>query len=145
MLKTIRLATLLALAMTATAERAHAQQLDGVMKSFTGAWTRNDEKRVAGLIAREGASIESEAGRFGPLGARQAAAVLRVLFDERTTVEVRLRQTQTVGGTPQKAYAEIIWITLAPETTQPVRNVLFVEFVLEQEKYWRITKIRLLP
>jgi hypothetical protein len=143
--KMIRLLTLVAIAITTTAAHAHAQQLDGVMKHFTAAWSRKDEKAVAALIAREGASIESDAGRFGPLGARQAAAVLRMLFDERSTVDVRLRQSQTVGGNPNKAYAELVWMTLAPETTEPIRIVLFVEFVLEQEKTWRITKIRLLP
>jgi hypothetical protein len=141
----IRLAALVVIALTASAERGHAQQLDGVMKNFTAAWTRKDEKAVAALIAREGASIESDAGRFGPLGARQAAAVLRLLFDERSTVDVRLRQTQRVGGNPQKAFAELVWMTLAPETTEPMRIVVFVEFVLERENTWRITRIRLLP
>ena len=145
MVKLIRWLTLMAIAVTISAARAQAQQLDGVMKHFTAAWTRKDEKALAALIAREGASIESDAGRFGPLGARQAAAVLRTLFDERSTVDVRLRQTQTVGGNPKKAYAELVWMTLAPETTEPIRVVVFVEFVLEQERTWRITKIRLLP
>ena len=144
MIRSIQLAALFVVAMTATAAHAQAQQLDGVIKSFAGAWNRNDEKAVASFISREGASIDGEFGRFGPLGSRQAAAVLRVLFDERTTVDVRLRQMQTVGGTPQKAYAELVWMTLAPETTQSVRVVLFVEFV-QQENTWRITKIRLLP
>lgn len=145
MIKAIRIAGLLALIVMAAAAQAHAQQLDGVMKQFSGAWTRNDEKAIAALIARDGASIETEAGRLGPLGARQAAAVLRILFDERMTREVRTRQTQSVGGTPQKAYAELVWTTVAPETTQPMRIVVFVELVLEHERYWRITKIRLLP
>lgn len=145
MLNAIRMVTVLAIALTASAERVHAQQLDGVMRNFTAAWSRKDEKAVAALIAREGASIESDAGRFGPLGARQAAAVLRVLFDARSTVDVRLRQTQQVGGNPQKAFAELVWMTLAPETTEPIRIVVFVEFVLERENTWRITRIRLLP
>lgn len=145
MTRTIRIAGLLAVALTATATRAHAQQLDIVMKQFAGAWTRNDEKVIAALIARDGASIETDAGRLGPLGARQAAAVLRVLFDERATRNVQTRQTQSVGGTPQKAYSELIWTTVAPETTQPMRITVFVELVLEYERYWRVTKIRLLP
>lgn len=144
MLNKIRLLTLVAAATATLAPRAHAQELDGVMRSFTSAWTRKDERAVAALIAREGASIESDAGRFGPLGARQAAAVLRVLFNEKSTVDVRTRQSQTVGGNPRKAFAEVVWTTLAPETTEPVRIVVFVEFVLEQERTWRITKIRLL-
>ena len=140
----VRVLALVALTLGASAARAHAQELDGVMQRIAGAWTRNDEKAIAGLISRAGASIETDAGRLGPLGARQAAAVLRIIFDESLTKDVRTRQSQSVGGEPPKAYAELIWTTMAPETTQPVRMVVFVEFVLEQDRHWRITKIRLL-
>ncbi len=144
MTNAIRCTLFLALAMAATAPPAHAQQLDAVMSRFAGAWRQGDEKAIASLIAREGASIESDAGRLGPLGARQAAAVLRALFDESATRSVRTRQVQDVGGSPQKAFAELIWMTVASETTEPMRIAVFVEFVLEQDKYWRITRIRLI-
>ena len=114
------------------------------MSRFSGAWRQNDDKGIAAMIAREGATIETGEARLGPLGARQAAAVLRSLFEGRDTRSVQTRQMQDVGGTPQKAYAEVIWTTLAPETTQPLRVIVFVEWVLEQDKQWRITRIRLL-
>ena len=102
------------------------------MSRFSGAWRQNDDKGIAAMIAREGATIETGEARLGPLGARQAAAVLRSLFEGRDTRSVQTRQMQDVGGTPQKAYAEVIWTTLAPETTQPLRVIVFVEWVLEQ-------------
>ena len=144
MKKAIRLLVLMMLATAATATHAHAQQLEAVMSRFSGAWRQNDDKRIAALIARDGATIETNDGRLGPLGARQAAAVLRSLFEGRDTREVRTRQMQDVGGTPQKAYAEIIWTSIAPETTQPLRVVVFVEWVLEKDQVWRITRIRLI-
>ena len=55
-----------------------------------------------------------------------------------------MRQVQEVGGNPPKAYGEVIWTALRSQTTQPVRAVVFVEMVLEQERYWRITRIRLI-
>ncbi|HEY0670755.1 MAG TPA: hypothetical protein VGD27_00745 [Longimicrobiales bacterium] len=142
--KTIRLLAMIAIAIMATAAQAHAQQLQSVMSRFAGAWRQNDDKAIAGMIAREGASIETPAGRLGPLGARQTAAVLRVLFDERATQDVRTRQVHEVGGSPQKAYAEVIWTSTMRETTQATRVVVFVELMLEQERYWRITRIRLI-
>ena len=72
------------------------------------------------------------------------ANILSTLFDGRDTRNLRTRQMQDVGGSPQRAYAEVIWTTLAPETTQPMRVVVFVEWVLDQDKTWRITRIRLL-
>jgi hypothetical protein len=142
--KSLFLTGLIAVAVCAAAEPARAQQFDRAIKNFSNAWTRNDEKTIANMIGREGASIDGPAGRLGPLSGRQAAAVLRHLFDDKITRDVRVRQTQSIGGDPEKAYAEIVWTTLAPETTQPTRVVIFVEFVREHE-VWRVTKIRLLP
>jgi hypothetical protein len=140
----IRLFILITLATAATASHANAQQLDAAMSRFSGAWRQNDDKGIASLIARDGATIETSEGRLGPLGARQAAAVLRSLFEGRDTRSVRTRQMQNVGGTPQKAFAEVIWTTLAPETTQPVPVIVFVEWVREHDRQWRITRIRLI-
>lgn len=140
----IRLLICLAIALLAASTTASAQELDDAMVRFTSAWRRNDYKTISTLIARDGASIETDAGRLGPLGARQVAAVLRVIFNERSTTQVRTRQFQGVGGSPQKGYAELIWMTMAPETTEPLRIVVFVEFILEQDRDWRVTRIRLM-
>ena len=146
MKKSMFLAGMIAVAVMATAEHAHGQNLSGALKHFTNAWNRNDEKAISQMIARDGASIDLPVGgRLGPLSGRQAAAVLRVLFEEGITRDVRVRQIQSVGGDPEKAYAELVWTTVAPETTQAIRNVVFVELVRESENLWRVTKIRLLP
>jgi hypothetical protein len=140
----IGLVAFLAIAVIATPVPASAQDMDVAMYRFASAWRRNDSKAISALIAREGAFIETPAGRFGPLGGRQAAAILRTLFGERHTTNVRTRQLQDVGGTPQKGYAELIWTSVAPETTEALPIVVFVEFVQESDREWRITRIRLL-
>ena len=145
MKQVIRRTILLAIALVATSTAAQAQDLDGAMSRFAAAWRRNDYKAIAALIARDGASIETDAGRLGPLGPRQAAAVLRVLFSERNTTQVRTRQLQDVGGNPQKGYAELVWTTMAPATTEPLRVVVFIEFIQESDREWRVSRIRLLP
>ena len=134
------------LAIVATSRAAQAQDLDDAMERFASAWRRSDYKAIASLIARDGASIETEAGRLGPLGSRQAAALLRVIFSERNTTQVRTRQFQggRGGGTPQKAFAELLWTSVAPATTESLRIVVFVEFVRESDDIWRVTRIRLL-
>ncbi len=114
------------------------------MNRIAGAWRQNNDKAIAALISSDGASIETGSGRLGPLGPRQAAAVLRMLFDERTTQEVSMRKIQEVGGDPPRAYGEVVWVALRPQTTQPTRVVVFVEMALEQDRNWRITRIRLI-
>lgn len=126
------------------ATAAHAQRLDDVVFQVVEAWARGDAKALAALSAREGIAIEGREVRTGPLGSRQAAAVLRRIFDDRETVAIRPGMVQMVGGSPRRAFLEITWVARAPETTQPERSKVFVELVLNHER-WQITQIRLLP
>lgn len=123
---------------------AHAQRLDDIVDIITFAWSHGEARALVAMAARDGISIESPQGRMGPLGARQATAVLRKLFDDRETISIRPGMTEVVGGSPRRAFSEITWITRAPDTTQPERLTVFLELVLENDR-WHITQIRLLP
>lgn len=123
---------------------AHAQRLDDIVDIITFAWSHGEARALVAMAARDGISIETPDGRMGPLGARQAAAVLRDLFDDRETVSIRPGMTQIVGGSPRRAFSEITWITRARNTTQQERLTVFLELVLEGDR-WHITQIRLLP
>ena len=68
---------------------------------------------------------------------------MRRLFDERQTVAIRPNVMQIVDGSPRRAFAEILWITRAPDTNEPVRATIYLELVLSDER-WQITQIRLL-
>ena len=123
---------------------AHAQRLDDIIDILTFAWSHGDTRALAAMAARGGISIETRKGRMGPLGSRQANAVLRRLLEERETVSIRPGVTQEVGGTPRRAFSEIRWIVRTPDTNQPERLTIFIELVHEGER-WRITQIRMLP
>ena len=126
------------------ASSAHAQRLDDIVGIIAFAWSHGDARTVVAMGAREGIQFETRDGRMGPLGDRQAAAVLRRLFSDRQTVATRPGMIQMVGGTPQRAFGEITWITRAPDTTQSERLTVLLELVLEGDR-WRITQIRMLP
>ena len=123
---------------------AHAQRLDDIVSIVTLAWSQGDTRVLAAMAARDGISIETKEGRMGPLGPRQASAVLRRLLEDRETVSIRQGQTHVVGGSPRRAFSEIRWTTRAPDTTQSERLTIFIELVQEGER-WRITQIRMLP
>lgn len=127
-----------------SASEARAQRLDDIVDIISYAWSHGDSRAIVSMSAREGIVIETPDGRGGPLGARQASAVLRRVFDERKTVTLRQGMTQIVGGTPRRAFAEITWIARAPDTTESERYTIYLELVLEGER-WRITQIRMLP
>ena len=122
---------------------AQAQRLDDIVEIIAFAWSHADVRTVVAMGAREGIQFETRDGRMGPLGSRQAHAVLRRVFNDRQTVSTRPGMVQMVGGTPRRAFGEITWITRAPDTTQSEPLTVLFELVFEGDR-WRITQIRML-
>ena len=122
---------------------AEAQELQPVLQRVASAWHSGDAAALAGLGAQAGISLDVDGSTVGPLGRRQAAAVLRRVFDDRESVSAAPRVSRTVGGEPARAFGEITWTTRARGTTIPERATLFVAFVRENDA-WRITEIRLM-
>ena len=145
MKNTRRIVPLLFAIIALHASQAHAQRLDDIVLYVADSFARGDAKSVVSLVVRDGVSIDAGRRRIAvPMGQRQAAAVLRHLFDDRVTVSARPGAMQVVGGNPRRAFAEITWLTRAPNTTQLERSTIYLELVLNDER-WQITQIRLLP
>jgi hypothetical protein len=145
-IRRLPMAAVLGLALAAVAflpAPAAAQDLDQALARIAGAWHRGDAGTIAGLAARTGISLDVDGRPAGPLQARQAAAVIRRIFEDRESVSARANMTRVVGGAPERAFGEISWTTRARGTTIPERATIFVAFVLEDGR-WRITEIRLL-
>ncbi|HEX2166799.1 MAG TPA: hypothetical protein VHG09_06125 [Longimicrobiales bacterium] len=135
---------LLAAAFTAAGVApAAAQDLTPVLQRVAAAWHKADAKAVAAMGAEAGISLDVDGSTVGPLGERQAGAVLRRVFEGRESVSAAPRVSRTVGGEPARAFGEITWTTRARGTTIPERATLFIAFVHEGEA-WRITEIRLM-
>jgi hypothetical protein len=123
---------------------AHAQRLEDIVEIIAFAWSHGDVRTVVAMGANQGIQFETREGRMGPLGDRQASAVLRRLFADRQTVSTRPGMVQMVGGQPRRAFGEVTWITRAPDTTESERLTVLLELVFEGDR-WRITQIRMLP
>jgi uncharacterized protein (TIGR02246 family) len=133
---------LVAFAALASAPAA-AQDPGPTLQRMASAWHKGDARSVAALGATDGISLDVDGSTVGPLGARQAAAVLRRVFDDSESVSASPRVSRTVGGDPARAFGEITWTTRSRGTTIPERATLFVAFVREDDA-WRITEIRLM-
>lgn|SRR5690606_38854190 len=127
----------------ALASTASAQRLDPVLQRVAAAWHRADVGSITSIGAESGITIDVDGNVVGPLNSRQAAAVLRRVFDGRESVSATPRPARPVGGEPARAFGQIIWTTRARGTTIPERATLFIAFVREGED-WRITEIRLM-
>jgi hypothetical protein len=123
---------------------ARAQDLREFTQRFTLSWARNDAGELVGRSAPSGIAMDIDGRAVGPLKSRQAAAMLRRLFDERETISVTLLNRRELPGEPRRAWLELIWVRRARGTTIPERITVFVALVAEQDD-WHITEIRLLP
>jgi hypothetical protein len=139
-----RLGPLLALLLLAAVPATAAgQELEQTLERVATAWHRADAGAITALAARAGITLDVDGTSVGPLGARQAGAVIRRVFEDRESVSARVNMARTVGGTPARAFGEVSWTHRARGTTIPQRATLFVAFVREDDR-WRITEIRLM-
>jgi hypothetical protein len=134
---------LVAAAILLGASPLRAQNVRPTVDDVARNWRRGDAGSIASAAARSGVAVEIEGDRHGPLNTRQVSAVLRRLFDERETVQVRPGMAKTVEGSPERAFGEVVWTARLRGTTEPQRSTVFLAFVLEGER-WRITEIRVM-
>lgn len=133
----------LLLALLALPAVAQDAELDRVLGQLGANWARGDAAALVDLGGRAGISFELRGERIGPLSSRQAAAVLRRLFDGRETLSVRHGMAQVVGGSPPRAFGELAWVTRVAGTTIPEHSTVLFALVRDREG-WRITQIRLI-
>lgn len=133
----------LAVVALAVAVPASAQELAGVVDRVAAAWARGDANGIVAFAARSGVSLDVDGDPVGPLGRRQAAAVLRRLFDKHETVNARTGRAKVVGGSPEKGFGEISWTARVRGTSIPERSTVFVALLREDDR-WRVTEIRVM-
>lgn len=121
-----------------------AQDLEQSVARVAAAWHKGDAAAISALGARAGISIDVDGTAVGPLGPRQASAVLRRVFEDRESAGVRATLIREVGGEPARAFGELVWQARGRGTTIPEESKLFVALVVENGR-WLITEIRLLP
>jgi hypothetical protein len=127
----------------ALATSAKAQELPSVVDRVAAAWGRGDANGIVAFAARSGVSLDVDGDPVGPLGTRQAAAVLRRLFDNHETVNATTGRAKVVGGSPEKGFGEISWTARVRGTSIPERSSVFIALVREDDR-WRITEIRVM-
>jgi hypothetical protein len=123
------------------ASPAHAQNPAQTLERIAAAWHKGDANAITALAARAGISVDVDGRAVGPLGARQAAAVLRRVFGDRESVSARTSMSRATGN--DRAFGEISWSMKARGTTIPERATIFVALIREDGD-WRVSEIRLL-
>jgi predicted sugar kinase len=126
-----------------TVHAAVAQDLEPTLERVAAAWHRADASGISGLVSKAGVSLDVDGGSVGPLAPRQAAAVLRRVFEDRESVSARVSMFRELANDRDRAFGEITWSLRARGTTQPQRATIFVGFVREGNA-WKVNEIRLL-
>ena len=132
---------LLALAIAPAAARA--QDLERTLERFAAAWARGDVDNIVAMAVDDGVMVETGDDPMGPLGRRQAAALLKRVFEDRATVSFRTDILRQVASRPASAFSEVVWISRAEGTRIPESRRVFLAFVNDGAG-WRISQIRIL-
>lgn len=141
--RALALSTLLLLG-AASPALSQERELSVALERLATSWARGDAVAVASFAAKAGVSFERERAGSGPLAQRQVVALLRRLFEERETLQVRLGMVHVVSETPPHAFGELSWVHRARGTTMPESATVFLGWVREGDA-WRLNQIRLLP
>lgn len=121
----------------------HAQKVDVFMNTVANAWTRGDVDALATLAGKQGIALEVDGNHVGSVSARQAAAILKRVFDDRRTIKAIAGTVRLLPGNSSRAYAEIVWERRARGTTESEKvNVFFA--LAKDSQGWHITEIRLM-
>ncbi|MEJ2216677.1 MAG: hypothetical protein P8099_08675 [Gemmatimonadota bacterium] len=134
------------LLLAVVATNAAAQQdstLDRAMTRLVRQWAAGNAAGLAALASADGLSIELDGQPTGPLHARQAAAALRRLFEQRETMSISPGMSGPVAGDANSAFVEFDWIVRIRGTTIPEHVTVFVALKREDDN-WRVTEIRVL-
>lgn len=132
------------LAMLVAPGALHAQDdLERTLERFAESWRRADVDDIVDMAVDDGVMIETDEDPMGPLGRRQAAAVLRRVFTDRQTVSFRTDILRQVASHPVSAFSELVWISRAEGTRIPESRRVFLALVSDGAG-WRISQIRIL-
>jgi hypothetical protein len=143
----LALLPLLLFALAAPSPAAAQRDNDDLQSTFravANAWARQDPSVVVRHIAPGGVSIDASDGPMGPMGERQAIAMLRRIFSAGQTVSVQTGMLERVGGQPPRAFGSITWVTRPEGTQVPVRRTVYFGLELTSAG-WKVSEIRLIP
>ncbi|MGH7483759.1 MAG: SgcJ/EcaC family oxidoreductase [Longimicrobiales bacterium] len=122
---------------------AQETELRRVVADVAAAWSGGDVGGVVAHFARDGVALELADGPMAPIGRRQAAALLRRLFEDVVTVEVRTVAAEVTGGAPARGFGELSWTIRGRGTDITGRSRVFLALEREDDR-WRVTQVRLL-
>src|SRR4051794_17109917 len=142
------LATLLCaialLAPRALAGQGRTAPLEGFVASVARLWQAGDAARPSQLAPADGRMVlDLGTGDAGAVEARHAAAALRDLFRDRTTLSVRAAQVTVAGGEPLRGFGELGWVSRPRGVTDSESLTVYVGAVWEPGG-WRIRELRVL-
>lgn len=123
---------------------AQDRDLERTLQRLARSWARGDAAGVAALMTRAGLSLHIDGAPVGPVAPRQAAAVLRSVFEQQETIRLSVASSRVVGGAPVRAFGELTWLSHVKGTQIPLRATVFLALIRE-ENGWRVTQIRLMP
>jgi len=131
------------LALLAAATGARGQDIKPAAERLAAAWQKADVDALGGQAARAGLSLDVDGERVGPVAGRQAATILKRVFDERETMSTDVGSAREMHGEGRRAFVELVWVTRSRGTSIPDSSTVLFSLEYDRDQ-WRITEIRLM-
>ena len=132
------------LAPRALAAQGRAASLNGFVAQVARLWSAGDASGIAALAPGDGRIVlDLGTGQAEAVEARHAAAALRDLFRDHTTLSVRAAQVEVAGGEPLRGFGELAWAARPRGVSDTESTTVYVGAVWEPAG-WRIRELRIL-
>lgn len=134
----------LAIGLLAISTAVRAQDLKSTVQRIAAAWERGNVGQLGSHAAQSGMDLDFYGERSGRVAGRQATSMLRLIFEERETIAIRIGSAKEVAGdTRRAAWVDLTWVNRRRGTTIPDSTTVFLALELDDDQ-WRITEIRLM-
>lgn len=126
------------------AQRQQPAPLQTFIAGVARLWMNGDADGIVALAPRDGRIVLDLAGEGpGEVQVRNAAAALRRVFGDHTTVSLRATQVAISGGSPLRGFGELAWVARPDGVTETRPAIVYVGAVWENDA-WHLRELRVM-
>jgi hypothetical protein len=123
--------------------RVPSGPLEVASLAFAHALSDRSGEEMARVFAADGIRLHLDASGHAGLSSRQAVATIREFLRGYDSGKAVVTRAAPVEGSPNRGFAEVVWVATVARTSHEVRRTLFVGLRRDGE-VWRVDEVRFL-
>lgn len=125
------------------AGRIAQEGLEEAARDFSRLWEAGTVGEIGKIMVPGGIRFHLQDQAHASLPPRQAVAALKDFLNRHRGLELAVARVSEAGGEPPRGFAELVWRAVAAGTSEPIRYVVYIGFVLDQGS-WRVFEVRVM-